>query len=232
LKPLWIIGSGGHAKVVIETVRASGTFRLAGILDDRADRRGERVLDVPIRGVPSPEVVGRLGVELAVIAIGRNRARAEMAERLDGLVAWATVVHPSACVARTARLGAGAVVFAGAIVQPDAAIGRHTILNTASSTDHDCIVADFAHLAPGVRLAGEVRVERGAFLGVGSCVLPQRSVGAWATVGAGGVVVHDIPGGTTAVGVPARPLRLVDPDPVPEPEPEPEPTGPEPCPLR
>jgi len=201
---LWIIGAGGHAKVVIETARAMKTFEPVGVIDDYDARWNSTVLGVPVFGPVTPERLRELGVARAVVAIGANRARAELARRLDGLVAWVTLVHPSAIVAPSVRLGEGTVVFAGAIVQPDTVVGRHVILNTGSSVDHDGVVGDFAHIAPGARLAGGVRIGEGVLVGIGSCVIPGRAVGDWATVGAGAAVVTDIPPGVVAKGVPAR----------------------------
>lgn len=201
---LSIIGAGGHAKVVIATARAIGDVALAGVLDDDPARTGGEVLGVPVRGAIDVETVRRLGVTRAVLAIGGNRARAEVAARLAGHVAWATLVHPSAVVDPTARLGEGVVVFAGAVIQPDAVIGRHAIVNTGATVDHDCVIGDFAHIAPGVHLAGNVHVGEGALLGIGSCAIPGSRIGAWATVGAGGVVVGEVAAGACVKGVPAR----------------------------
>jgi sugar O-acyltransferase (sialic acid O-acetyltransferase NeuD family) len=207
METVWVIGGGGHAKVVIATLLAAGDFAIAGILDDDPRRRGDRVLGVDIVGDTSLETLARWGVGCAVIAIGSNRTREQVAERCAGRVAWAAVVHPRAYVAPGASLGAGTVVFAGAIVQPDTVIGRHAILNTGCSVDHDGHVGDFAHIAPGARLAGGVTVGTGSLVGLGAVVLPGRSVGAWATVGAGSVVTSDVPDGTVVMGVPARPSR-------------------------
>jgi acetyltransferase-like isoleucine patch superfamily enzyme len=79
-------------------------------------------------------------------------------------------------------------------------------VNTAASLDHDCVLGAFAHVAPGTHLAGSVVVGDGAFLGVGVSVIPGRRIGAWATVGAGAAVIHDVADRVTVVGVPARPL--------------------------
>jgi sugar O-acyltransferase (sialic acid O-acetyltransferase NeuD family) len=201
--PVWVIGAGGHAKVVIDSLRAEGRYDVEGVLDDDPGRRGGEVLGVRVLGDTSDEALRALDVRLAVIAVGSNRARREVATRLSGRVAWLTVVHPRAYVAPSAVVGAGSVIFAGAMVQPEARLGEHVIVNTMASVDHDGEVADFVHLAPGVRLAGGVRVGEGAFVGVGSSVLPGRCVGAWATVGAGAVVTRDVPDGATVVGVPA-----------------------------
>jgi sugar O-acyltransferase (sialic acid O-acetyltransferase NeuD family) len=207
----WVIGAGGHAKVVIDTARAAGLGEPAGVLDDDPVRHGTRVLGVPVRGAIDPETVARFRVERAVLAVGHNHTRSLLAARLDGLVEWATIVHPAAVVSPAARLGEGTVVFAGSVIQADATLGRHAIINTGASIDHDCAIGDFVHIAPGARLAGNVYVEQGALLGIGACVIPGRRIGAWSVVGAGGVVIDDIPPYVTATGVPARTWRYADP---------------------
>ena len=138
-----------------------------------------------------------------VIAIGSNALRHQVAERLS-FVRWLTVVHPHACVYESVKVGPGTVVFAGAVIQPDTVIGRHCIINTGATVDHDCSLGDFTHVAPGCHLAGEVVLAEGVFMGIGSVVIPGNRIGEWTTVGAGGVVVTDLPSQQIAMGVPAR----------------------------
>ena len=201
---VWVVGAGGHAKVVVDLIRAMDADTIAGVLDDDPARWGSTVLGVAVSGPATLEVVTRLGVDRAVLAVGCNRARAALAARFDGRITWAIAVHPKAVVAADAHIGRGAMVCAGAVIQSGATVGINTIINTSSSVDHDSAVGDFAHLAPGVHLGGGVTVGEGAMIGLGSVILPGRSVGAWATVGAGAVVVRDIPGGAVAIGLPAR----------------------------
>jgi sugar O-acyltransferase (sialic acid O-acetyltransferase NeuD family) len=198
-EPVAVLGAGGHAKVVISTLRSAG-IPVTAVLDDEPGTWGGEVLGVPVRGamIEAPSHTRR-----AVIAVGSNAARARIAAALPS-IEWATVIHPGAVIAEGVQIGAGTVVFAGCVIQPDTVLGEHVILNTGSSVDHDCVVGDFVHLAPGVRIAGTVHIERGAFLGIGSIVIPGRRIGADAIVGAGGVVIGDVPAGATVVGVPAR----------------------------
>jgi len=193
-----VIGAGGHAKVVIATVRAAGGDVVAAYDDDQS-RWGQQILGVPIKGPISGEGIGSAP---AIIAIGDNRARQSLAQRLQAR--WVSVCHPNTTVHPSVSLGPGTVVFAGAVIQPDVTIGAHSILNTAASVDHDCIVGDFVHIGPGVSLCGGVTVDEGVLLGVGAKIAPNVEVGPWSTAGAGAVCVVDVPGSTTVVGVPAR----------------------------
>jgi sugar O-acyltransferase (sialic acid O-acetyltransferase NeuD family) len=201
-KNVAVIGAGGHAKVVIGTLRTNGCS-VAAIFDDDSSLWGTELLGIPIRG--AIEIANHSEFELGIIAIGDNAARMRIAHRLN--LRWLTLVHSAAWVDPDAKLGTGTVVFAGAIIQAGSVVGEHVIVNTSASVDHDCVVKDFVHIAPGVHLGGNVLVDEGAFLGIGSSAIPGRKVGAWTTVGAGAVVVRDLSDGVVAYGVPGKPAR-------------------------
>jgi sugar O-acyltransferase (sialic acid O-acetyltransferase NeuD family) len=195
-----VIGAGGHAKVVIATVRAIGG-NVRAVYDDQESRWGQTLLGVPVTGPISSE---RIGDSPAVLAIGDNRVRRTLSTQLRAK--WITACHPRAVVDSSVTIGSGTVIFAGVVIQPDTAIGAHCIVNTSASIDHDCSVGDYVHVAPGVSLCGGVSVAEGALLGVGAKVAPLVRVGEWSTVGAGAVCVEEVPSGSTVVGVPASPI--------------------------
>jgi sugar O-acyltransferase (sialic acid O-acetyltransferase NeuD family) len=197
---VWVLGAGGHARVVVSTLRAAG-FLLAGVLDDDRRAHGKDFMGEKVRGPLG--LLEEMDNPQAVVAIGGNEVRRDVQKRFPG-VEWIRLVHPAATVDPTVELGPGTVVFAGVVIQVGAVLGRHCIVNTAASIDHDCVVGDFAHVAPGCHLAGGVRLGPGVLMGTGSAAIPSVRVGAWTTVGAGAVVVRDIAGGVKAVGVPAR----------------------------
>jgi sugar O-acyltransferase (sialic acid O-acetyltransferase NeuD family) len=196
-----IIGAGGHAKVVLSTLLAAG-FPVAAAFDDDPEKWGTRLLDVLVAGDIRRFLDS--GLRRAVLAIGSNPKRRDLAARLPA--EWVSVAHPSAWVDETVCLGPGTVIFAGAVIQPCATLGAHVIVNSGATIDHDCAVGDFAHVGPGVSLAGGVEVGEGALLGIGSAAIPGTKVGRWATVGAGAVVLGEVPEGAAVAGVPARAL--------------------------
>lgn len=201
-KKVWLIGGGGHAKVVLATFQACG-WDVAGIFDANPEIWGTRLFDVEIAGeVPESPWWHSCGT-YGFLSIGANISRARLATTLNP-ARWATVVHPSATVHSSVCLGPGSLVCAHAVVQPDASIGAHSIVNTGAVVEHDNRIGDFCHIGPRACLAGDVTVGDGVFVGAGATVTPGIRLGAWSTIGAGGAVIEDIPEAVTAVGVPAR----------------------------
>ncbi|MBZ0319453.1 MAG: acetyltransferase [Anaerolineae bacterium] len=198
-----IIGAGGHGKIIADLMLSQG-MKLIGFLDDNQSLIGQRIFELPVLGKSSEwEKFEPDGI---VLAIGDNSIRSKILQKLTSnvMLPWITVVHPKAIVASSVKLGIGTTVMAGAIINCDAVLGDHTIINTGATVDHDCVIGDFVHIAPGVNLAGGVRVNNGAFLGIGSCVIPNCTIGENSVIGAGAVVIRDIPSNAVAKGVPAR----------------------------
>ena len=162
--PLVLLGAGGHAKVVLALVQAAG-HKVVGVCDPQLAAHKQ----VEWRGVPV------LGGDDALLALGTssvglingigqvigNRTRAIVFAKMKEMgFHFPPLVHPAAWVAPGVSLAEGVQVMAGAIVQPDCEIGENTIINTCASIDHDCIVADNVHVAPGATLCGGVQVAR------------------------------------------------------------------------
>jgi len=198
-----IIGAGGHAKVVIATLRDAG-HGVSACYDDDPRLTGAMISGVKVRGridTLTPSSVGP-----CFIAVGNNQRRQAVATRMHG-ADFVRAVHPDAVVHESVSLGPGTLVCAGAVIQPDCILGSHVIINTRSSVDHDCMIDDFAHVAPGSCLAGGVAVGAGTLIGIGASVIPQIRIGEWATVGAGAAVIKDVAAHDTVVGVPAATIR-------------------------
>ena len=195
-----VIGGGGHAKVVISVLRLCG-YQPVVVLDDFEALWGTNLLGVPVRGPISS--ADPKSYDKGIIAVGRNDARQELAAHFK--LSWVTVVHPTAWVDASVELGAGTVVFAGAMIQPGTVIGEHAIVNTGATIDHDCQIGNFVHVAPGVHLAGNVTLGEGSFMGIAAAAIPGVQIGEWTIVGAGGIVIDNLPARAVAYGVPARP---------------------------
>jgi UDP-perosamine 4-acetyltransferase len=206
------LGAGGHAKVVIEILQLGMGCEVIGLLDPKSSLWNTEVLGVPVLGNDSllSDLRNR-GVYCAFIGLGTvgdmepRRQLYEGARQLGFEVAQA--IHPQAWVSRSAQIGQGPTIMAGAAVNTDARLGDNVIVNTGAIVEHDCVVKDHVHIATGAQLAGGVYIGEGTHVGLGASVLQGVQIGDGVIVGAGAVVLDDVPEGTTVAGVPARVLK-------------------------
>ncbi|HEY2129228.1 MAG TPA: acetyltransferase [Streptosporangiaceae bacterium] len=212
-RELIVVGAGGFGRETVEAVRAlnaaGARWRLVGYLDDDPARNGTEIDEVPVLGA-----TGRLGAMpdvCVVVCTGRPddyTSRMRIVQAL-GLPAerYATIIHPSASVSSTSRVGPGSVLLAQTVLSAAVTVGSHVAIMPHVTLTHDDVIGDFATVASGVRLGGGVRVGECAYLGAGALVREQRSIGPGALVGMGAVVTHDVPAGQVWTGLPARYLR-------------------------
>ena len=209
-----IWGAGGHGKVVADLVRALG-HRVFGFADSDVSRMGQRAepggarveitdaaLRVALRQAPQPD----LPFDAVALGIGDNDARHECLRSLRACCV-VPLVHPTAVVSDSARIGRGTVVFAGSVVNAAAKVGDACIINTGAVVEHDCDLGDAVHVSPGAVLCGHVRVGHRSWIGASAVVIQEITIGADVIVGAGAVVTRDVPDGATVVGNPARIIR-------------------------
>src|SRR5580704_1614951 len=206
-----IVGSSGHARVIVDIIERTGVHSILGFLDD-SRAPGMIEIGYPILGelAALAEIVREHNPQGFFIAIGdnwnRGVAAAKIKQLMPGLAAI-TAIHPGAQVARSACLGPGTAVMAGAVVNSNASVGSFCIVNTRASVDHDSHLDDFASIGPGATLAGNVRVGAYTVICLQACVAEKVSIGSHTVVGAGSVVLSDLPDGVLAYGTPARVVR-------------------------
>jgi len=199
-KPFVLIGAGGHGMVIAEILEAMGE-RIACFTDDHpllTEQVGYTVIQ-------NPEALDDTESKQFIISIGNNAIRKKMSIAYP--LEYGTALHPSAQLSSRATIGEGTVVMAGVCVNSSARIGKHCILNTLCSIDHECVLEDFVHISPGAALAGNVKVGEGTHIGIGASVIPGVTIGKWCTIGAGAVVLKDVPDHSTVVGVPGKVIK-------------------------
>jgi UDP-N-acetylbacillosamine N-acetyltransferase len=209
LNEIVVVGAGGHARVVADVIRLTGTFNIYGFVDQGAARNAEGFAGARIIGGDEDldDVLGS-GVAHAAVAVGDNEARMRIGEDLlrRGFQ-LPVLIHPTAVIAGDVMMGKGTLICAGAIINPASKIGRFAIINTAASVDHDCHISDATHIAPGAHLGGHVAVGERTLIGLGASIKPGLHIGARVTIGVGSAVVKDVADGATVIGVPARVIR-------------------------
>lgn len=205
---LLLIGASGHARAVAEVIRAEGNYRILGLIDS-FQPAGTGCFGYPVLGGEAeiPALCETLNNRHIIVAIGDNYQRQAMSERImentPGVV-FPTVVHPSAVLAPDVRSGWGCVIMPGVIVVSGCSLGNGCLLNTGAILEHDGTMEDWSSLGPGVTAGGNLVLGRRSAVNLGAQVIHKIRIGRDTLVGAGAVVLHDLPDQVTAYGVPCR----------------------------
>jgi len=206
-----IVGSSGHAKVVIDIVQHESRYNIVGLLD-RNRMVGEEILRYRVLGKEEtlPELTKIHSLKGVIVAIGDNFDRSKAVSRVRGLcpdLAFVSSVHPKSSIATDVSIGEGTVIMAGVSVNSCCSIGRFCILNTNSSLDHDSIMEDFSSLAPRVTTGGNCRIGSFSAICIGAVLIHGVHVGNNTVIGAASLVLKPIDSFIVAYGSPAKAIR-------------------------
>jgi sugar O-acyltransferase (sialic acid O-acetyltransferase NeuD family) len=154
-----LYGASGHAKVIADILSANGII-LTELFDDNDQLKKFSGINV-VRPHQTDEEL--------IISIGNNEIRKKIVEANN--FRYRVVVHPTAIVSPSAVIGEGTVVMQGAIIQAGAVIGKHCIINTGATIDHECEIGDYVHISPNSSLCGSVKVGEGTMIGAGTTII-------------------------------------------------------------
>lgn len=205
MKNLLIWGAGDQGTVTLDCALAMNVYNKIDFLEIRGQdcreitghtiyREQETALD---KLLPAYDEV--------IVATGNNTLREQKFLLLASMdITIASIIHPTAVISPTAAISEGCTVLAYTVVNTNASVGRGCIINTGAVIEHDCVIGDFNNISPNTAIAGHTKTGRKCFLGIGSTVINGVTVGENVVIGAGAVVIRDVPGDVTVAGVPAK----------------------------
>lgn len=205
MEKILIIGYGGHAKSVIDSIKTAGQYEVAGY----TDIEDKHVAGIPYLGTDDclPLIYER-GVHKAAFGLGfmgKSELRNSLYQQVKEIgFELPVITDPSAVVSNSARIGEGTFIGKRAVVNAGAVIGKMCIINTGSIIEHENHIGAFTHIAVGTVLCGDVRIGEQCLIGANSTIIQGITVGDKSIVGAGSVVIDDIGCSKTVVGVPAK----------------------------
>lgn len=211
-KPLVIVGAGGFAREVLwlveEINKETSHWEVEGFIDDNPVKKGLYIDGLPILGGYEWFDKNQKPIHI-VFAVGNPVGRKLLVERFKGIYRgeYPNLIHPSVKLSCRVDIGAGNILCASTLLTTNIRIGNFNIINLNCTIGHDAVIKDFCTLAPAVNVSGNVTLYDGCDLGTNCCIIQEKSVGPWAVIGAGSVVIRDIDSHCTAVGAPARPIK-------------------------
>ena len=200
LSEIYLIGAGGHCKVVIDTLESEKKYSIQKIVDDNP--KSDSLYSYTIEKLNTSH---NLKEKKCIISIGDNYIREKIASRLN--TNYVMTIHSSAVVSKFAKIGEGTQIMATAVVNPEVVIGKHCIINTGAIIEHDCVLGDYVHISPNATLGGNVIVGELTQIGISATIIQSITIGKNVMIGAGAVIIENVPDNAVVVGVPGKIIK-------------------------
>ncbi len=215
MKDLIIFGASGFGREVawlVERInKVTPTWNLLGFMDDNEDIQGTTINGYKVLG--GTDSVEEYPEAFFVCAVGSSRVREKIIYKMREVnpnIKFGTVIDPSVEMSDLVSVGEGSIICAHTIITVNITIGNHVIINLDCTVGHDAVISDFVTLYPSVNVSGITNIGRATELGTGMQIIQGKTIGDYSIVGAGAVVVKDIPSRCTAVGSPAKPIKFFE----------------------
>lgn len=208
MKTLLIWGAGDQGTVTLECALAMKVYSKIDFLDFK-EKGGREIPGYRVyqeRDIVLEEMLS--SYDEVIVASGDNHLREQKTMLLVSMgIPIATIIHPTAVISPSARVSGGSTLLAYAVVNTNAQVGMGCIVNTAAVIEHDCVVEDFVNISPKAGMAGHTQIGKKSFMGIGSTVIDGILIGREVIIGAGAVVIRNIPDCVVAAGVPAKIIK-------------------------
>ena len=215
MKDLIIFGASGFGREVswlVERInKVAPTWNLLGFMDDNETLHGTEINGYRVLG--GTAAVSDYPDAYFVCAVGASKVREKIVgnmKTIDPNIRFATVIDPAVEMSDLVTVGEGTIICAHTIITVNITIGSHVIINLDCTIGHDAILRDYVTLYPSVNVSGMTDIGHAVELGTGMQIIQGKTVGDHSIVGAGAVVVRDIPANCTAVGSPAKPIKFFE----------------------
>ena len=209
LIPLVIFGASGNGRDILWTIKdinkISKKYEILGFLDDNHSLHGKILDEVKVLGgIDWFKNNKKRGLN-CIVAVADSKIRKKITKELEKLnIEFPTVIHPSVTFSSFKHIGKGVIIQAGCVFAPNTQINDHVQINLDSTIGHNTILENFVTITTGVHIGGDNKIGEGTFFGSGSVTIEKISVGKYCIIGAGTVIIDNIPEKSMYVGVPGR----------------------------
>lgn len=213
MKDIVIIGAGNFGREVAQLIKEINkdkkTWNLLGYIDDTIEKQNTVINNDVVLGDFSWFEKTSTDKLWAVCAIGNPKDKYNLIQKASAYnINFANLIHPGVAINKFIEFGSGCIICSGSFISVNTKIGSHVSINPGCGIGHDTVIGDYSSLYWNVTLSGNVCIQEGCEIGSKAVIIQKRSVGKWSIIGAGAVVIKDIPESCTAVGVPAKPIKF------------------------
>ena len=196
----------GHAGSVLDALSCFNNINVVAFFDNTPNKINKKIYGIPVIGD-----IGKISefedekIDVFHVTIGHNKARFDIYNELEAMgLQFLSIIHPTAIISSSAKIGKGCFIGANAVIQNNVDINDYSIINTGAIIEHDNVIGKAVHIAPSACTAGKVTIHDLSFIGIGALVIPEITIGYGAFINAGVLVKKNVEDGLTMVGYTAK----------------------------
>lgn len=210
-KKILIIGCGGHAKSVCDSLLGNLEYQVVGFIDREENLRFSYNEISCIGTDDDLSFLYQNGIHYAALGIGylgEGTIREDIVHKLENIgFQMPAVIDASAVIAKSVSIGKGVFIGKGAVINANAKVGKYCIINSGTIVEHDASIKEWSHIAVRASVCGEAQIGSRCFVGAGAIVAQTICVADNAIIGAGAVVIQNVLPNTVSVGIPAKTIK-------------------------
>ena len=205
-----IIGSGDHSKVIFSEISKIKKFNFKGFINEIGINKKIKNFkqNYKLKNTGTIKNLNKFIKENSfVVAIGNNITRKKVIKNMERKykkIKWEKIISKNSNLAGGVKVGKGSMIISGSTINVGTIIGKHCIINTNCSIDHDNFIDNFSNCSPGTVCAGNVKINQGVFVGLGSSIKENITIGKNTIIGAHSYVNKNCKKDSVYYGVPAK----------------------------
>lgn len=206
-----IIGAGTYGEVYLAYLQEAGV-NIVGFLDDDPKFTSQSVRGVPVLGPISKLETLRTthGIEAVYCPLGNNKLRVKFLTKAKELgYKIPNYIHPSVIISPNVTIGEGVYVLLGTTIMPHTVIKDYVMISMGVHLAHHCVLDEGVFLSTGCNFGASIHARKYAYCGISSTIMTGiHELGEDCLIGAGAVVIRDVPERAVMAGVPAKVLKI------------------------